>query len=52
MKQIIMVYLLKDKDKAKRLAKEGRKRAEDFEVKKIVKEYEKVFTTINKKRNL
>lgn len=38
-----IIDLLKDKDKAKNLAEEGRKRAEDFEVKKIVKEYEKVF---------
>ncbi len=38
-----MIDLLKDKNKSERLAKEGRKRVEDFDVKKIVKEYEKVF---------
>jgi len=44
-----IINLLKNKDKAKRLAKEGVKRAEDFDAKKIVKEYEKVFTSLIKK---
>ncbi len=38
-----MIDLLKDKNKSERLAKEGRKRAEDFEVNKIVRAYEDVF---------
>jgi len=38
-----MIDLLMDKNKLERLAKEGRKKAEDFDVEKIVKEYEKVF---------
>ncbi len=39
-----IINLLKDKNKTKRLVKEGIKRADNFKVKKIVERYEKVFT--------
>ncbi len=41
-----MINLLKDKNKAKRFVNEGIKRANDFEVKKSINEYERVFTDI------
>ncbi|CEG12663.1 Lipopolysaccharide biosynthesis (fragment) [groundwater metagenome] len=41
-----IVDLLKNKDKAKRLSEEGVKRAEYFDAKKIVRQYEKIFKEI------
>ncbi|PKM92340.1 MAG: glycosyl transferase, partial [Euryarchaeota archaeon HGW-Euryarchaeota-1] len=38
-----IIEILTDKEKAKRLAKEGMKRARDFEVGRIAKEFEKTF---------
>jgi glycosyltransferase involved in cell wall biosynthesis len=45
MKNAIM-RLLKDKTLRKNLSEAGRKRAEDFRVKKIVKEYENLFSNV------
>ena len=38
-----IINLIMDKEKAKKLSEEGIKRVKDFDVKKIVNEYEKVF---------
>jgi len=38
-----MINLLKDRNKAERMTKEGIKRANDFDIEKMVKEYEKTF---------
>ncbi|PKP59294.1 hypothetical protein CVT91_06945 [Candidatus Atribacteria bacterium HGW-Atribacteria-1] len=45
-----MINLLKDRSIAERLAKEGIKRARDFDLKKIVKEYEKVLIDVISKK--
>ncbi|PKP60270.1 MAG: hypothetical protein CVT89_00135 [Candidatus Altiarchaeales archaeon HGW-Altiarchaeales-2] len=45
-----MINLLKDRSTAERLAKEGIKRANDFDLKKIVKEYEKVLIDVISKK--
>ncbi len=42
----VIINLLKDKNKTEMLAKEGIKRVNDFNVEKIVKEYEKIFESI------
>ncbi len=43
-----IIDLLIDKDKAERLMKEGIKRSNDFRVKKMVEEYERVFINLYK----